>query len=241
MVGLFQISNTLKKRFKQTFQAVLKSQFSPSSSPFCPHFGIQFLLPRISSLYVEFIQSRDSELIALLFQIHSSPESSGSPLESFSLCLMFKKKEKNICVFSCFRGNLIFCESSAVFSLHALFFLSPVLCFFLSLCLSHRSESLRHSCVSTLSGGEQGRDPIPGTQLDWVVWEVWVVLLSPLPLTVFFLLFLSVFFFFYQPLSCHYGLFGNEKITSFLLTHLFSSSCFIISPSHKARQNGMHA
>lgn len=52
-----------------------------------------------------------------------------------------------------------------------------------SLC-SASVESLRHSCVSSLSGGEQGRDPIPGAHLDWVVWEVWVVLTS-LPLTIF--------------------------------------------------------
>lgn len=80
------------KRFQRTVQAVLKSLFYLSSSLFCPHVGLQFLLTRISSLYVEFIQSRDSELIALLFQIHSSPESSGSPLESFTLLLKIKIK-----------------------------------------------------------------------------------------------------------------------------------------------------
>lgn len=52
--------------------------------------------PKVSSLYVDFIQSRDSELIALLLRTHSSPESSGSPLSSTFLTLLLKiKKNKH--------------------------------------------------------------------------------------------------------------------------------------------------
>lgn len=42
--------------------------------------------------------------------------------------------------------------------------------------------------VSPLSGGEQGRDPIPTAQLDWVVWEVWEVLSMAHPLASSFFL-----------------------------------------------------
>lgn len=58
---------------------------------------------------------------------------------------------------------------------------SPVHCSSFCMFLS----SLRHRSVSLLSGGEQGRDPIPRTQHDWVVWGVWVVLLSFCPYTAF--------------------------------------------------------
>lgn len=58
-----------------------------------------------------------------------------------------------------------------------LFLSSPVHCFAPSL------GPLKHRSVSPLSGGEQGRDSVGATQLDWVVWEVWVVLLSSLSLT----------------------------------------------------------
>ena len=89
------------------------------------------------------------------------------------------------------------------------------------------------------SGGEQGRDPIPGTQLDWVVWEVWVVLLSPLPLTVFFF---SLRFSLQLLSSCHYELCGNRENYVFLvssLTHLFPF--FVVALlSSRAQQNGMH-
>lgn len=94
-----------------------------------------------------------------------------------------------------------------------------------SLCLSRSSESLRHSSVSPLSGGEQGRDPIPGTQLDWVVWEVWVVLLAPLLLTVFFF---SLRFSLQLISSCHYRVCSNRENYFFFvssLTHLFPFSC----------------
>lgn len=206
---------------------VLKSLFSLSSSPFSPYFGIQFLLTRVFSLYVELIQCRESELIALLLQIHSSSEISGSPLESAFFTLLFWVK---LCVFFCLRGNFIFCKSSAVFFLRVLFLRSPVHCFFLSVFLT----PLRHSSVSPFSGGEHGRDPIPGTQLDWVVWEVWVALLSSLPLTVFFC---SLWGFSnYLPLVTKDCL-VTEKIISFL--RCLSQTCFhllflFVSHSRKA-------
>lgn len=64
---------------RQRDQGILQPPCS-FSSPSCPHLGIQFLLTRISSLYVKFIQSTDSELTALLdtqallrVQVHLSP------------------------------------------------------------------------------------------------------------------------------------------------------------------------
>lgn len=58
---------------------------------------------------------------------------------------------------------------------------SPVHCFSPSL------GRLKHRSASLLSGGEQGRDSVQATQLDWVVWEVWVVLLSCVSYTAFFI------------------------------------------------------
>ena len=182
---------------------------------------------RVSSLYVEFIQSRDSELIALLLQIHGSPESSGSPLRSpfLTLLLLDCKKKKIPSVSSFLWEVVLFSVKVRLSSPDVPCFCSHLVFVSFSLCLSHSSESLRHSSVSPLSGGEQGRDPIPGTQLDWVVWEVWVVLLSPLLLTVFFF---SLWFSFQLLSSCHYKLCGHRENYVFLapsLTHLFPFTC----------------
>lgn len=77
---------------------------------------------------------------------------------------------------------MIFPEFSSLLLWRPVFALTCSL--FLPFCVS--PTSMRHGSVSQLSGGEQGRDPVPRVQLDWVVWEVWVVLLSPLLLTVVF-------------------------------------------------------
>lgn len=106
---------------------------------------------RVSSLYVEFIQSRDSELIALLLQIHGSPESSGSPLRSpFLTLLLLDCEKKNLLCLLFLRGSFIFCKSSPVFSWRAVFLLSPGLCFFLSLSFSLLWVSEAQLCFSAL-------------------------------------------------------------------------------------------
>lgn len=103
---------------------VLKSLFSLASSNFRLHFGIQFLLMRVSFHYVGFIKCRESMLIALLLQIRSSSEIPGFPLESRFLTLLYRIKNS----FLLLKREFIFYESLAKKKLN-----SPVHCFLLPL------------------------------------------------------------------------------------------------------------
>lgn len=214
-----------KRDLKRLFRQSKKSQFSFSSCLFYPHFGVRFLLKGfplfMSSL---FNPETVSSLLCCyrytaLLRVQVLP--SGAP---FSLSCFWIVKKKTFCVFFSwevvlFSVKVRLSSPDVPCSCSHLVFVS------FSLCLSRSSESLRHSSVSPLSGGEQGRDPIPGTQLDWVVWEVWVVLLAPLLLTVFFF---SLRFSLQLISSCHYRVCSNRENYFFFvssLTHLFPFSC----------------
>ena len=84
--------NTREKNLKRTPWMVLKSLFSLASSNFPLHFGIQFLLTRVSFHYAGLVKCRESTLIALLLQIRHSSEIPGFPLGSCFLTLLHRIK-----------------------------------------------------------------------------------------------------------------------------------------------------
>lgn len=108
---------------------------------------------------------RESELIALLSQVNKPDwDSKSSPSEFLS---QSSTLDSTLSSRGTFGGKVL------------TYF--PV--FALTCCSSPSLGRLKHRSVSLLSGGEQGRDSVRATQLDWVVWEVWVVLLRSLSLT----------------------------------------------------------